>query len=36
LVARWILVWDKDPESVCITHDPKTHAPTIKDKESLA
>ena len=36
LVARWILVWDKDPESVCITHCPKIHAPTFKPKESLA
>ncbi len=36
LVARWILVWDKDPESVCTTHNPKIHAPTIKYKESLA
>ena len=36
LVARWILVWDKDPVSVCTTHCPKNHAPTIKPKESLA
>lgn len=36
LVARWILVWDKDPESVCITRSPKIHAPTIEHKESLA
>ena len=36
LVARWILVWDKDPVSVAITHNPKIHAPTNKPKESLA
>lgn len=36
LVARWILVWDKEPESVCTTYNPKTHAPTYKPKESLA
>ena len=36
LVARWILVWDKEPESVCITRNPKIHAPTFKPKESLA
>jgi hypothetical protein len=36
LVVRWILVWDKDPESVCTTHNPKIHAPTFKPKESLA
>ena len=36
LVARWILVWDKEPVSVCITHCPKIHAPTFKTKESLA
>ena len=36
LVARWILVWDKEPESVCITRNPKIHAPTYKPKESLA
>jgi hypothetical protein len=36
LVARWILVWDKEPESVCITHSPNNHAPTFKPKESLA
>ena len=36
LVARWILVWDREPESVCITHNPKTHAPTHRTKESLA
>jgi hypothetical protein len=32
LVARWNLVWDKDPESVCITRCPKIHAPTIKPR----
>ena len=36
LVARWILVWDKEPESVCTTHNPQIHAPTFKPKESLA
>jgi len=36
LVARWILVWDLDPESVCITRNPKIHAPTTKLKESVA
>ena len=36
LVARWILVWVREPESVCITHNPKIHAPTFKPKESLA
>ena len=36
LVARWILVWDKDPESVAITHNPKLHAPTFRTKESVA
>jgi len=25
-----------EPESVCITHGPKIHAPTFKPKESLA
>ena len=34
LVARWILVWDKDPESVCITRSPKNHAPTSNQGES--
>ena len=45
LVARWILVWDKDPVSVCTIHNPtlalavsarEIHAPTNKPKESLA
>ena len=25
-----------EPESVCITHSPKIHAPTFKPKESVA
>ena len=25
-----------EPESVCITHSPKIHAPTLKSKESVA
>jgi len=42
LVARWILVWDgklrsvPKPVSVCITRNPKIHAPTFKPKESVA
>jgi hypothetical protein len=45
LVARWILVWDKEPVSVCTTYNPtlalagsarEIHAPTNKPKESLA
>ena len=32
------LGWQKlpKPESVCITHNPKIHAPTHKPQESLA
>ena len=31
------LGWQEcQPESVCITHNPKIHAPTFKPKESLA
>ena len=36
LVARWILVWTLESESVCITHSPENHAPTFKPKESVA
>jgi hypothetical protein len=36
LVARWILVWAYEPESVFTTHCPKIHAPTTITKESVA